>query len=118
MAIINLNKKVFEHEIGKIDESMQNKIAMFGTPIEGINDKELQIEVFPNRPDLLSYSGFKRSFLAFLGKSVGLKDYKVNKPEKDYRVLVDSTVKDVRPYTACAIVRGLQLDDERIKKLI
>ena len=118
MAIINLNKKVFEHEIGKLDESMQNKIAMFGTPIEGINDKELQIEVFPNRPDLLSYSGFKRSFLAFLGKSVGLKDYKVNKPEKDYRVLVDSTVKDVRPYTACAIVRGLQLDDERIKELI
>ena len=63
MAIININKKEFEKEIGKLNEKMQTKIAMFGTPIEEINDKEIQIEVFPNRPDMLSYQGFKRSFL-------------------------------------------------------
>ncbi len=118
MAIVNLNKKIFESEIGKLDEEMQNRIAMFGTPIEGITNEELQIEVFPNRPDLLSYSGFRRAFLAFLGKSTGLKEYKVNGPEKDYRVVVDSSVKDIRPYTACAIVRGLTLDNEKIKELI
>src|SRR3989344_97340 len=118
MAIVNFNKKLFEQEIGKLDETMQNKIAMFGTPVESVSGEEIQIEVFPNRPDLLSYSGFRRSFLAFLEKSVGLKEYKVNKPEKDYRVIIDSSVKDVRPYTACAIVRGLSLDDEKIKELI
>jgi len=118
MAVVNFSKKLFEREIGKLDESMQDRIAMFGTPIEGITNEELQIEVFPNRPDLLSYSGFKRSFLAFLGKSVGLKDYKINKPEKDYKVTIDSTVKDVRPYTACAIIRGLSLDNEKIKELV
>ena len=118
MAIVNFNKKLFEQEIGTLDSNMQNRVAMFGTPVESVGGEEIQIEVFPNRPDLLSYSGFRRSFLAFLEKSVGLKEYKVNKPEKDYRVIIDSSVKDVRPYTACAIVRGLSLDDEKIKELI
>ncbi len=118
MAVINLDKKQFEKEIGKLDEKMQDRIAMFGTPIEKINNEELQIEVFPNRPDLLSYQGFKRAFLAFLGKRTGLKKYKINKPEKNYKVIIDSSVKNVRPYTACAIVKNLKLDDEKIKELI
>ena len=118
MAIVNINKKQFEKEIGKIDEKMQNRIAMFGTPIETINNEEIQIEIFPNRPDLLSYHGFKRSFLAFLGKKTGLKKYKINPKKKDYKVIIDSSVKDVRPYTACAIIKGLNLDDEKIKELI
>lgn len=118
MAIVNINKKVFEKEIGKLDEKMQDRIAMFGTPVEEITDEELQIEVFPNRPDLISYQGFKRSFLAFLDKKPGLKQYKINKPEKDYSVTIEASVKEVRPYTACAIVKGLKLDNEKIKELI
>ena len=118
MAVVNFNKKTFEKEIGKLDEKMQNKIAMFGTPIEGIDDKEIQIEVFPNRPDILSYQGFKRAFLAFLGKKTGLATYKVNPAERDYQVIVDSSVKNIRPYTACAIIRGLSLDNDKIKEII
>ncbi len=118
MAVININKKQFEKEIGKFDEKMQDRIAMFGTPIENITDKEIQLEIFPNRPDMLSYQGFKRSFLAFLGRKTGLRKYSINKPEKDYRVIIDSSVKDIRPYTACAIVKRLKLDDEKIKELI
>lgn len=118
MAVITFNKKTFESEVGKFDEKMQNQVAMFGTPIERITNDEIQIEVFPNRPDLLSYHGFKRAFLAFLGKKTGLKSYRVNKPEKNYVVKVDSSVKDVRPYTVCAIIKGLKLNDEKIKELI
>jgi len=118
MAIININKRKFEKEIGKLEEGMKQKIAMFGTPIESINDKEIQIEIFPNRPDLLSYEGFKRSFLAFLGKKTGLKTYKVNKPEKDYKIIIDSSVKNIRPYTACAIVKKLRFNSEKIKELM
>ena len=117
MAVITINKKQFEKDIGKLDEKMQDRIAMFGTPIEKLDDNELQIEIFPNRPDLLSYQGFKRSFLAFLGKKTKLKEYKLNKPEKDYKVYIDSSVKNIRPYTACAIVKKLRFDDDKIKDL-
>src|SRR3989344_2894213 len=118
MATIKFNKKLFEKEIGKLDEEMQERIIMFGTHLEGISEDELELEITPNRPDLLSYQGFKRSFLAFLGKKTGLKEYKLKKPEKDYKVIIDSSVKNIRPYTACAIVRNLKLDNDKIKELI
>ena len=118
MAIVSFNKKIFEQEIGELDEKMQEKIAMFGTPLEDFNEEEIQIEVFPNRPDLLSYHGFKRSFLSFLGKKTGLKEYKINKPKKDYIVKIDSSLKDIRPFTACAIIKNLELDNEKIKEII
>jgi len=118
MAIVTFSKKQFEKDIGAFDEEMKNKISMFGTPIEREEKDGISIEVFPNRPDMLSYQGFKRSFLAFLGKKTGLVNYKVNKPEENYQVIIDSSVKDIRPCTACAIVKGLQLDDEKIKEII
>ena len=118
MAIITFNKKRFERDFGKLYDNMQNKIAMFGTPVESIKKDVFYLEIFPNRPDLLSYQGFRRAFLSFLGKKTGLKEYKINKPEKNYDIIIDSSVKDVRPYTACAIVKRLRFDDEKIKELI
>jgi len=118
MASINFNKKLFEKEIGKLTPEMQQKIALFGTTVEEISGDEVELDITPDRPDLLSYQNFKRSFLAFLGKKTGLKEYKIHKPEKNYKVKIDSSVKSVRPYTVCAIVRGLKLDDKKIKEII
>ncbi|MFH1365533.1 MAG: phenylalanine--tRNA ligase subunit beta [archaeon] len=118
MAIVSFNKKLFEKEIGKLDEKMQNRIAMFGTTLENIGDEEIEVDISANRPDLFSYQGFKRSFLGFLGKKSGLKEYKLNKPEKDFAVIIDSSVKEIRPYTACAIVKELKFDNEKIKEII
>lgn len=117
MTILTLNRKKLEQEIGKIDEKMQDKISMFGTPIEEVTDNEVIIEIFPNRPDLLSFQGFARALVCFLEKP-GLKTYKTEKPEKDYRVIIHKSVKEVRPHTACAIVKDLRLDNEKIKELI
>ena len=118
MANIKFSRKIFEKEIGKLDEKMQNRIAMFGTTLESFDDQEMELEINPDRPDIISYQGFKRSFLAFLGKKTGLKKYKINKPEKNYQVIIDSSVNNIRPYTACAIVKNLKFDDEKIKELV
>jgi phenylalanyl-tRNA synthetase beta chain len=118
MANIKIPRKQFEREIGKLDGKMQERIAMFGTTLESFNDDEIEVEIFPDRPDLLSYQGFKRSFLSFLGRKPGIKEYKLNKPEKDYKVIIEKSVKDIRPYTACAIVRKIKFDDEKIKEII
>jgi phenylalanyl-tRNA synthetase beta chain len=117
MATISFNKRIFEREIGRLDEKMQDKIALFGTPIERIDNNEVEIEVYPNRPDLLSYYGFKRSFLHFLGKR-DKTEYKIFNPEKDYKIYVDKSLKDIRPYTACSIVKNLHFTDELIKEVI
>ena len=80
MTILTLSKKELENKIGKLDEKLKNKIDMFGTPIDNEDGDNISIEVFPNRPDLLSLQGFARSFSAFLGKDKILKNYKVEKP--------------------------------------
>ncbi len=118
MANVKFSKELFEKEIGKLNKDMKNKIAMFGTTLESINDNEIELEIFPDRPDLLSYQGFKRAFLGFLGKKTGLKKYKIKKPQKNFTVNVHKSVSNVRPYTACAIIKGLKLNDEKIKEII
>lgn len=117
MATITLDRKELEKSIGKITTDVEEKISQFGTTVDSSNDTEICIEVYPNRPDLLSLQGVVRALSNYFGKSK-IKQYEVAKPEKDYRVIVDRSVKQVRPYTACAIVKGMKFDDNKIKELI
>src|SRR3989344_4151742 len=103
MANVIFNKKELEKHL-KINSKILEKIAMFGTPIK-VKEEVVEIEVFPNRPDLLSMQGFVRAINAFIGKSSGLKKYTVKKQEKDFKIKISPSVESVRPYTACAIVK-------------
>ncbi|MEK6841299.1 MAG: phenylalanine--tRNA ligase subunit beta, partial [Nanoarchaeota archaeon] len=53
---------------------------------------------------------------SFLSYNTGLKEYKVN--NSNYEVIIENSVKDVRPFTACAIVKNLKLNNENIKEII
>ncbi|MBI5149110.1 phenylalanine--tRNA ligase subunit beta [Candidatus Pacearchaeota archaeon] len=117
MAVIKFSRKEFEKYV-KLNKEIEEKINLLGTPVNSITNGEIEIEVLPNRPDLFSLQGFMNAFLAFLGKKTGLKEYKINKPEKNYEVRIDKSVRDVRPYTACAIIKNLKFDDEKIKEVI
>lgn len=117
MAIVKFSRKEFEKHC-KITKQIEEQISMFGTPLESLNDDEIELEIFPNRPDLLSFHGYIRAFLAFIGKKPGLRQYEIKKPQENYEVIIDRSVKDVRPFTACAIVKNLKFDDEKIKEII
>lgn len=120
MPTITLNKEVLEKLVGKklaLDE-LKDRISMLGTDLEKIEGNEIVVEVFPNRPDMLSEQGFARALSSFIGVKTGLRKYKVNKPGRNYKVIVEAPVKKVRPYTACAIVKNLKFDDEKIREII
>lgn len=117
MTVLTLNRKELEEKIGKIDAKIEERIIMMGTPVEELNSESLSVDVTPNRPDLLSMQGFTRSLLQFLEKKP-VWDCKVHEPEKNYEVKIDRSVKKVRPYTACMIVKKLKMTDEKIKELI
>ena len=117
MTILTLDRAELEKKVGKVTKEVEDKITMMGTPIEEVTDSEVSVEVFPNRPDLLSLGNFARAVNQFNGKK-GVAKFKVNKPEKDYVVTIDKSVKGVRPYTVCAIVKGLRFDDARIKEVV
>ncbi len=118
MPTINVNKKVFEKLVGKKLplEKLKDRISMLGTDLEEINNKEIIVEIFPDRPDMLSDQGFARAFSSFIGTKRGLKRYNVKKSNE--KVIVESSLKNVRPYTACAIIKNLKFDDEKIREVI
>ncbi len=118
MPTINVNRKVFEELVGKKlpIEKLKDRISYLGTDLEEINDKEIIVEIFPNRPDMLSVQGFARAFSSFIGAKTGLKEYKVSDSKE--KVIIESSVKGVRPYTACAIVKDMHFDNEKIKEVI
>lgn len=118
MTVLTLKKEIIEKEIGIIDEKIKYQIIMAGIEIENVNSENITINITPNRPDLLSMHGFLRAIKAFIEKEKGIKKYKINKPDKNYVVKISSSVKNVRPYTACAIVKNLSLDNEKIKNII
>ncbi len=117
MPTVTLNKTVFEKLVGKKLplEQLKDRISMLGTDLEKIEGDEIHVEIFPNRPDLLSESGLARAFSSFIGVKTGLRKYPVKK--SGYKVVVDKSVS-MRPYTACAIVKKLMFTDERIREIM
>ena len=117
MPTITLNKPVFDKLVGKtlpLDQ-LKDRISMLGTDLESIENDQINVEIFPNRPDLLSEQGFARAFSSFIGVKTGLRNYSA-KPSK-LKVIIDKSVT-MRPYTACAIVKNLKFDNEKIRELM
>src|SRR3989338_5487535 len=89
MPTITLNKKVVEELAGKklLLDKLKDRISMLGTDLESVNEKEIVVEIFPNRPDLLSEQGVARAISSFIGVKKGLRNYKSNK--SSYKVIID-----------------------------
>ncbi|MBN1503232.1 phenylalanine--tRNA ligase subunit beta [Candidatus Woesearchaeota archaeon] len=118
MPTINVNRKVLDKILGRklTEDKLKDRISMLGTALESMDDEEILVEIFPNRPDMLSEQGFGRALSSFIGLKKGLRKYKVEASGE--KCIIGKEMKDVRPYTACAIVKNLNLDDEKIKEII
>ena len=118
MPKISLDKSRVLKLVGKkvSDETLLNEIPFMGTDLEGVTKDKIEVEIFPDRPDLLSEEGFARYLSSFLGIKKGLRTYKVKK--SDYEVVVDSSVKKIRPFTVCAVVKKLSFDRKKLDSLI
>ncbi len=118
MPTITLNKDVFEKLVGKTLplEELKDRISMLGTDLEKIEGNEIVVEIFPNRPDMLSEQGFARAFSSFIGVKTGLRRYEVM--DSGNEVIIEASVREIRPYTACAIIKNLQFTDENIREII
>ncbi len=117
MTILTLNRKELEKRIGKITAELEKRITDMGTPIEEVTSSEVSVEVFPNRPDLLSMGNFARAVNQFNGKGK-VASFKINKPEKNYDVIIDKSVKAVRPRTVCAIIKRMKFNEEKIREIV
>ncbi len=118
MPTVTLNRQVFERLAGKklTEEKLKDRIALIGTDLESLDEKEIHVEVFPNRPDMLSEQGFGRAFKTFIGTAKGLHEFK-SKPS-GCKVFIESSLPKEWPYAVAFIARGLKLDAEKVREII
>ena len=118
MAVITFDYEDIISLMGKripVDELIE-KIPMIGASFERRDGNEISIEIFPDRPDMLSVEGLARAMRAFLGIEKGAKIYEVAEPK--VKIEVDKSVNEIRPYIAGCVVKNIELDDKSIASLM
>ncbi|CAG0893070.1 unnamed protein product [Cyprideis torosa] len=71
-----------------------------------------KIDIAANRYDLLCLEGLSRALRIFLGKESPPR-YKKIRPKTPQRLIVKSTVDDVRPFVVGAVLRGITFNQDR-----
>ena len=91
-------------------------IPMMGADIGKIDYTQMDIEFFPDRPDLYSVEGVARALRGFLGFDKGLQKYPIS--ESGVKLIVDPPVTEVRPFIVSGLVKGVEITDFFIQSLM
>ncbi len=118
MPVINFSYEYFNQVLGReiTKDQLIDMLPMIGSDIENYDDEMVKVEFFPNRPDHYSVEGITRTVKGFLKMEEGLPDYTVSK--SGISMTVDPELRDIRPYTACCIIEGISLDENKLKGLM
>ena len=109
---ISVLKELIQEKIS--EQEIENILWNLGYEVEDKEGDVWKIDITPDRPDLFSVFGIARLLRCYLnGKK---KDYKFE--DSGLEVIVDKSVKEVRPYTVCAVAKNLRLTEDTLKSLI
>jgi phenylalanyl-tRNA synthetase beta chain len=116
ISLEDLGKMVGDKLPTRIDE-LEPYIHNIKGEIETCEGDNLSIKLGDsNRPELWGAEGIARELKGMLGTERGLKDYKAT--PTDLKVFVNSKLENIRPFIACAVVKGVELNDVIIKQLM
>ena len=116
MPVITLYYDDLEELSGLDKDTIVQRIPMMGCDIERIEDDHVDIEFFPNRPDLYSAEGVSRAVRGFFDIETGLRNFSVI--PSGIRITKDKEINRIRPYLACAVVRGIRFNSRSIESLM
>ncbi len=132
MPKIEVNEKLFFELVGQrmehdlLERSLtvaKAELDGFGADGEGPSaERTIKIELNDtNRPDLWSTAGVARQLRVYAGGAMPSYDFfsreGAMKPS-DYRVVVDGSIKGIRPYLAAFIISGKPISDAMLKDAI
>ena len=89
----------------------EEKLSDIGCVVESSDSKEIEIEVFPDRPDLLSPETMAHAARSFLHGQPA--EPELDTIDGDISMTVDSSLVDVRPVILGAVVRGVYTGDSQ-----
>lgn len=100
-----MKQQGFDHDI----EQVNDELPLLGTDIDACDEENLDIEIFPDRPDLLSGETLAYAMVNFLHGAPASPDLNV-KPS-GLSMTVDEELKTIRPVIYGAVVRGVDVPD-------
>ena len=117
MPTVKIDKKDLLDLIGKKipDDELGFKLSMLGTDVSNIS-KDIEVEIFPNRPDLLSQEGLARALKNFTQKNPKINNYRAY--DSSYEASIDPKVKKLRGCVSGCVVKGIKFNDASIKSLM
>ena len=98
------------------NEELEENLFLLKCELERIEGDIATIEVNPDRTDMLSTEGIARALRGFLEIELGAPKYRVSSSK--WQAIVEPSVEKVRPYLACGIVRGVNLDSDLIAEFM
>ena len=119
MPTISIEQRVLEalmaasghtHDVAALEQ----ELPLLGTDIDRCDDTTLDIEIFPDRPDLLSAETLARAMRAFLHNEAVSPGLEVRPPTTS--MSVDDELAEVRPVILCAMVHGVNLGEDEASK--
>ncbi len=100
-------------------EQLKELIEYAKGNFEDYDEEEDEVKVDlddTNLPYLWSIEGFVRLIKGILGKEKGIPKLKIN--NSNYSVIVDRSVKKIRPYIAAFVAKECKVDDYLIKQMV
>ena len=99
-------------------EELEYDLQWIGLDLEDINKEEqtLKVEYNPNRPDYSSPEGIARTLKGYYETELGAPTFDLQR--SGIVINVDPSVKKVRPYIVCGIVRNIDLDEDEVATLM
>lgn len=116
MPVISVDPEELKRLSDSDDFELIKNLPKLGIELEEIGDEEWNMEVFPDRCDMLSVEGISRAVKGFSGKETGLPEYVSQ--ASDIETTVELSVQDVRPYIVTAIIKNVELNDRLLKSLM
>ncbi|MBY9006743.1 MAG: phenylalanine--tRNA ligase subunit beta [Candidatus Lokiarchaeota archaeon] len=120
MPTLELKIERLEKLVGKklLLKDLEYDLQWISLDLEEINKKEqkIKVEYNPNRPDFSSPEGIARALKGYYELELGLPSFEVT-PGK-IQMNVDSTVKEIRPYIVCGVVKDIDLDEDEVTTLM
>ena len=120
MPTIDVSFNDLQRLVGKkmTIEQLKDEYILFAKgEVDDIQGEMLKLDIKDtNRPDLWSAEGIAREIQGRVTKRTGMPKYKVGK--SNIVVNVDKKNERVRPYTVCAVAKGLKIDDNVLSQMI
>ncbi|TFG18818.1 MAG: phenylalanine--tRNA ligase subunit beta [Promethearchaeota archaeon] len=120
MPTLDLKIERLERLVGKQLEikELEYDLQWISLDLEDVNEEEqkIKVEYNPNRPDFSSPEGIARALKGYYDLELGLPQYEIT--QGSMTMTSEPSVKKVRPYIVCGVIRDIDLDEDEVGTLM